>query len=86
MRYVGSDNKTVSAAEAARLMGVTERWVRSMIAGGKLAAVAAPALLGGGRDGTAYRIPVENLPAGAQIAYWQESAFAELGHGGRNLT
>ena len=85
MQYVGSDLKTVNTAEAARLMNVTERWVRASVTDGKLAAVSAPSLLGGGRDGTAYRIPVDALPAAAQIAYWQQSAVAELGHGGQEF-
>jgi len=85
VRYIGSDQKTVSAAEAARMMGVDERTIRRYVADGKLAAVTAPSLLGGGKDGTAYRIPVEALPPEAQIAYWQQSAVAELGHRGQEF-
>lgn len=85
MRYVGSDQKTVSAAEAAKLMGVTDRWVRASVADGKLQAIATPSLLGGGANGAMYRIPVDALPPAAQIAYWQQSAFAELGHGGQEF-
>ena len=85
MRYVGCDQKTVSAAEAAKLIGVDIRSVQRYVDAGKLQAIATPSLLGGGANGTAYRIPVECLPAGAQIAYWQQSAFAELGHGGQEF-
>jgi putative transposase len=85
VQYVGSDQKTVSVADAARLMGVTDRWVRMSIESGKIVAVAAPALLGGGANGTTYRIPVDSLPPQAQIAYWQQSAVAELGHGGKEF-
>jgi hypothetical protein len=58
---------TVSAAEAARLMGVDLRSVQRYVADGKLDAVATPALWAAAGDGTAYRIPVESLPAAAQI-------------------
>lgn len=73
--------EVVTVAEAARLIGVTERWIQKSAESGKLEAAMTLSAYGGGAGGTAYRVYVDSLPAEAQIKYLQGSALAEVGAG-----
>ncbi len=63
---------SVSVTEAALLTGKSERWIRSL---SKDAIHAVDTVVGrGGNAGLAYRIPLEALPADAQLKYYAKEA------------
>lgn len=61
---------TIDTATAAQFTGQTDRWIRERIASGALPAEAIPGSAGQG--GISYRIPLDALPAEAQIRYWEQ--------------
>ena len=65
----------LDTSEASKLMHVSEQYLRRLIADGRI--LAKESCCGTGRGGISYRIPVEALPAEAQIRYHEEVGRAE---------
>lgn len=64
----------VDCEQASRLMGVHERTIRRNVLDGRLDAE--PILGTSGRGGLSYRIPLDALPAEAQIRYYEQAGHA----------
>lgn len=65
----------ITAAQAARLMNVSSRTIRRMVCADKLCAETVSS--DEGRGGLSYRIPLDALPAEAQIRYLEQIGRAE---------
>ena len=72
----GTSTNYIDTATAARLLNRTPRWITQLIQRGELFAEQINGRIGGD-GGISYRIPVEALPAEAQIRYHEEVGRAE---------